>query len=247
MTRRERRSPRRPRSAPPPMARCPRPLPMPSPWPTTSQPSAPKVADGVEGRPRRPGRTLGGRSRAVAGGTRLVPAVAAPAPIAVRRHRRRSASRWSSGKPSRRCWDPMSTAPTSSPSTTTTAISDLSLHRARPTCCPRPRSHTKTFFRTVNSTLKNHVYRDQRVTLHHNPELRLFSRIGETRGRVPGPMRRGGRGPRRCRGRRAEGEPDQEGGPARGRHRQGPRIGYESSSPTPATASATRSSREPST
>jgi hypothetical protein len=45
---------------------------------------------------------------------------------------------------------------------------------------PEAKIHTKTFFRSVNSALKNHVYRDQRVTLHRNRELKLFSRIGET-------------------------------------------------------------------
>ena len=45
---------------------------------------------------------------------------------------------------------------------------------------PEAKIHTKTFFRSVNSTLKDHVYRGEQVTLYRNRELKLFSRIGET-------------------------------------------------------------------
>ncbi len=38
---------------------------------------------------------------------------------------------------------------------------------------------TKTFFRSAQSTIKDHVYRDERVTILTNPELKLYSRPGE--------------------------------------------------------------------
>ena len=45
---------------------------------------------------------------------------------------------------------------------------------------PEAKIHTKTFFRSVNSTLKDHVYRAEQVVLYRNPELKLFSRVDET-------------------------------------------------------------------
>ena len=38
----------------------------------------------------------------------------------------------------------------------------------------------KTYFRSAQSEIKNHLYREEEVELHHNPELKLYSRIGET-------------------------------------------------------------------
>ena len=45
---------------------------------------------------------------------------------------------------------------------------------------PEAKIHTKTFFRSVNTTLKNHVYRSEQVTLYRNRDLKLFSRPDET-------------------------------------------------------------------
>ncbi|CAN5899536.1 ATP-binding protein [soil metagenome] len=40
---------------------------------------------------------------------------------------------------------------------------------------------TKTFFRSVAADLKDHLRRDQQITILHNPELKLYSRVDESR------------------------------------------------------------------
>jgi len=46
---------------------------------------------------------------------------------------------------------------------------------------PDAKIHTKTYFRSAQTTIKNHLYRDSELELFHNPELKLYSRAGETR------------------------------------------------------------------
>ncbi|MEL7207875.1 MAG: hypothetical protein AAGK32_06520, partial [Actinomycetota bacterium] len=45
---------------------------------------------------------------------------------------------------------------------------------------PDAKIHTKTYFRDFETALKNHLHRSQQVELSVNPELKLYSRIGET-------------------------------------------------------------------
>ncbi len=45
---------------------------------------------------------------------------------------------------------------------------------------PDARVDTKTFFKKAQSALKDHLYRNESVTLFHNEELKLYSRVGET-------------------------------------------------------------------
>jgi hypothetical protein len=44
---------------------------------------------------------------------------------------------------------------------------------------PEAKVNTKSFFRSVNATLKDHVYRAEQIILLHNPDLDLFSRPDE--------------------------------------------------------------------
>lgn len=43
------------------------------------------------------------------------------------------------------------------------------------------RRYTKAWFRGVAADLKDHLRRDQRITLVHNPGLKLYSRVDESR------------------------------------------------------------------
>jgi hypothetical protein len=45
---------------------------------------------------------------------------------------------------------------------------------------PEAKIHTKTFFKTFATDLKNHLHRTQQVELQVNAELKLYSRIGES-------------------------------------------------------------------
>ena len=45
---------------------------------------------------------------------------------------------------------------------------------------PEAKIHTKTYFRTYATDLKNHLHRSQQVEVLVNPELKLYSRIGES-------------------------------------------------------------------
>ncbi len=46
---------------------------------------------------------------------------------------------------------------------------------------PNAKIHTKTFFTTVRSSLKDRIYRNEELELFRNRELKLFSRVDETR------------------------------------------------------------------
>lgn len=46
---------------------------------------------------------------------------------------------------------------------------------------PDAKIANKTFFRSAKSDIKNHLYRDQEIELFRNPELKLYSRVGESR------------------------------------------------------------------
>jgi len=45
---------------------------------------------------------------------------------------------------------------------------------------PDARVDTKTFFSQAATAIKNHLYREQHITLLKNPELKLYSRVGES-------------------------------------------------------------------
>jgi len=45
---------------------------------------------------------------------------------------------------------------------------------------PEAKIHTKTFFNDAKRALKDHLYRNEALTLMRNEELKLFSRVGET-------------------------------------------------------------------
>lgn len=45
---------------------------------------------------------------------------------------------------------------------------------------PEAKIHTKTFFKDAQRTLRDHLYRNESLTLMHNPELKLYSRVDET-------------------------------------------------------------------
>lgn len=45
---------------------------------------------------------------------------------------------------------------------------------------PDAKIRNKTFFRNVQKEIKDHLYRHQHLELHHNPELKVFSRAGES-------------------------------------------------------------------
>nr|NIR38790.1 ATP-binding protein [Actinomycetota bacterium]NIS33425.1 ATP-binding protein [Actinomycetota bacterium]NIT96885.1 ATP-binding protein [Actinomycetota bacterium]NIU20559.1 ATP-binding protein [Actinomycetota bacterium]NIU68319.1 ATP-binding protein [Actinomycetota bacterium] len=46
---------------------------------------------------------------------------------------------------------------------------------------PEAKIHTKTFFHRAQKALKDHLYRNEQLTLMRNDELKLFSRVGESR------------------------------------------------------------------
>ena len=46
---------------------------------------------------------------------------------------------------------------------------------------PDAKIANKTFYRSAQSDIKNHLYREEELELLHNPALKLYSRIGETR------------------------------------------------------------------
>ena len=46
---------------------------------------------------------------------------------------------------------------------------------------PDAKIHTKTFFNTAQRTLKDHLYRSESLSLLRNDELKLYSRVDETR------------------------------------------------------------------
>jgi len=46
---------------------------------------------------------------------------------------------------------------------------------------PDAKIKNKTYFKSAQTAIKNHIYRNQELELLHNPELKVFSRIGETR------------------------------------------------------------------
>jgi hypothetical protein len=45
---------------------------------------------------------------------------------------------------------------------------------------PDGKIHTKTYFTNAQRTLKDHLYRNEVLTLMRNPELKLYSRVGES-------------------------------------------------------------------
>jgi Helicase HerA, central domain len=45
---------------------------------------------------------------------------------------------------------------------------------------PDAKIHTKTFFKTAQRVLKDHLYRSERLSLLRNDSLKLYSRVGET-------------------------------------------------------------------
>ena len=47
--------------------------------------------------------------------------------------------------------------------------------------CIRDRIKNKTYFKSAQTAIKDHLYRNQEVELLLNPELKVYSRIGETR------------------------------------------------------------------
>lgn len=46
---------------------------------------------------------------------------------------------------------------------------------------PDAKIHTKTYFRSAQSAIKEHLYRDSELELFHNASLKLFSRVNESR------------------------------------------------------------------
>lgn len=46
---------------------------------------------------------------------------------------------------------------------------------------PKAKIANKTWFKSAQSEIKKHLYREEELELLHNPSLKLFSRIGETR------------------------------------------------------------------
>ena len=48
-------------------------------------------------------------------------------------------------------------------------------------CLPDAKIANKTYYRSVQKDIKNHLYREEEVELLHNPALKLYSRIGEIR------------------------------------------------------------------
>lgn len=46
---------------------------------------------------------------------------------------------------------------------------------------PEAKIANKTYFKSAQTAIKDHIYRNQELELLHNPELKVFSRVGESR------------------------------------------------------------------
>ncbi|MEZ5245251.1 MAG: DUF87 domain-containing protein [Acidimicrobiales bacterium] len=140
---------------------------------------APEVADGVEVAYLDPAAPWGQHVGAVAGGRRLQPALAARVRLLFddTKGDLRHEAEWEA------VVGPLG-ADVDGPDFVAVDYDDRDLRSDPPEgavyVLPEGKIHTATFFRDAERTLKDHLYRNESLTLLQNPELKLYSRVGES-------------------------------------------------------------------